>query len=364
VLKDATQPPPRRPAIADVARKAGVSKAAVSKVIRNAYGVSPAMKERVEAAIESLGYRPRTAARAMRGASFTIGIEVPHLNNDFFAQFIAGASGVLSGSGYQLIIATKIGDANDKSTIEALVDRQVDGIITVSPNAKPDWLENLASEIPVILLARHDRSLHYDTITNNDFAGSNLAMDHLFALGHQRIVHLTIPIPIDTPAARSSIAIRSEVYTSRMREAGLEPRVIEIGPGENSAYQRTCNLLGNVDAPSAIFAGYDTLALGALRAIASMGLDSETVSVIGYDGIEIADHPLISLSTVDQSGIATGAKAVELLMERIHGGRTTPKHHQIEPVLRVRSSTKRVPSVSTASVRSPADLLRSGGPTA
>ena len=99
----------KRPSISDVALEAGVSKAAVSKVIRNAYGVSPAMRERVETAIERLEYRPLHAARVMRGASFTIGFEVPHLGNDFFTQITEGAASKLAGSGYQLIIAPGLG---------------------------------------------------------------------------------------------------------------------------------------------------------------------------------------------------------------------------------------------------------------
>ena len=82
----------RAATIEDVAREAGVSRAAVSKVIRNAYGVSPSMRDRVTAAIEALDYRPRVAARAMRGSSFTLGIEMPHIGNPFFTKIMAGAT--------------------------------------------------------------------------------------------------------------------------------------------------------------------------------------------------------------------------------------------------------------------------------
>src|SRR5690349_16399965 len=131
----------RRPSISDVALAAGVSKGAVSKVIRNAYGVSPAMRERVEAAIEQLGYRPRVAARVMRGASFTIGFEVPHLGNDFFTQVTEGATSKLAGSGYQLIIAPGLGYLSGSAVLDALVDRQVDGIIAIASDVEPAWLE-------------------------------------------------------------------------------------------------------------------------------------------------------------------------------------------------------------------------------
>ena len=129
----------KRPSISDVALEAGVSKAAVSKVIRNAYGVSPAMRERVETAINRLEYRPLHAARVMRGASFTIGFEVPHLGNDFFTQITEGAASKLAGSGYQLIIAPGLGYLSGTKVLDTLVDRQVDGIIAISSDVEADW---------------------------------------------------------------------------------------------------------------------------------------------------------------------------------------------------------------------------------
>src|SRR5207237_10103715 len=97
------------------------------------------------------------------------------------------------------------------------------------------------------------------------------------------------------------------------------------------------------DPPSAIFAGHDALAVGVLRAVADLGLSADQVSVVGYDNIDLAAHPLISLTTVDQFGRNMGVLAIELLMERIRRERTTPKHHQITPELRVRNSSRRAP---------------------
>ena len=109
----------KRPSISDVAEAAGVSKAAVSKVIRNAYGVSPAMRARVESAMRT-GYRPRTAARAMRGSSYTIGLEIPALGNDFFMQLMEGAIAALDGSGYQLMLMPALSYPTGTSVVNAL----------------------------------------------------------------------------------------------------------------------------------------------------------------------------------------------------------------------------------------------------
>lgn len=325
----------RRPALRDVAEAAGVSQGAVSKVIRNAYGVSPAMRQRVEDAIELLGYRPRLAARVMRGQSFTIGFETPHLGNDFHTQVIEGAATKLGGTQYQLVVVPGQGYLSSRSILEALVDRQVDGIIAISSEVPAQWLEQLAADIPVVLLGRHDPSLAYDTISNDDAAGVDLVMDHLLGLGHSRITHLTIE-PLTEYAPH---AYRRDQYLRRMTQAGLDPAIVYAVSSEVGACESTAALLRSAVPPTAIFAGHDSLAIGALRAIADAGLHSSDVSVVGYDNIELASHPLISLTTVDQRGVEAGQLASELLMERI-SGRTEPRHECFTPELRIRQSSQ------------------------
>lgn len=334
--------PMQRPSISDVATVAGVSRAAVSKVIRNAYGVSPDMRTRVEAAIEQLEYRPRTAARAMRGQSFTIGFEIPHLGNEFFTQVMRGAAERLAGSAYQLIIAPAMGGASGEPVLEALVDRQVDGIIAISPNVHPSRLDRLAAFVPIVLVGRYDHSSRYDTLDNDDKIGTELIMNHLFELGHRRIDHLTIDPAMDFREARDSHAVRRAEYLAHMARAELEPRLVYTNWFEPDAYAHATRILGSDDPPTAIFAGNDTLAIGALRAVADAGLSSADVSVVGYDDMDLARHPLLSLTTVDQFGERLGAEAIDLLMERIAGTRSEPRHITITPELRVRSSTQRL----------------------
>jgi LacI family transcriptional regulator len=335
---------PKRPSITDVANHAGVSKAAVSKVLRNAYGVSPAMRQRVEAAMDQLTYRPSISARAMRGASFTIGFEIPQIGNDFFSQIMDGASTGISDSRYQMIIAPGLGNLRSTSILDALVDRQVDGIIAVASEVPPEWLEQLASTVPLVIIGRHDRSHAYDTVTNNDRAGITLAMRHLRGQGHSRIAHLTLRPPQDPRHVKSPHAIRLATYRAAMKADGLEPRVVFTHTNEIDAYDATKALLGDKDRPTAILAGHDTLALGVLHAIADLGLTTRDVSVVGYDNIQLAEHPLIALTTIDQFGPAIGATAIDLLMDRIRSGRTSAKHEQIEPQLRVRHTTHQLPA--------------------
>ncbi|ROP44359.1 LacI family transcriptional regulator [Rathayibacter sp. PhB185] len=330
----------RRPSMDDVAAEAGVSKGAVSKVIRNAYGVSPAMRERVEGAIARLGYRPRIAARSMRGPSFTIGFELPQLGNDFFNQVMQGVGDTLAGSQYQLIMAPGIGELRGAPVLDALADRQVDGILAISPEVTPEWLENLARTIPLVLIGRHDASAAYDTVTNNDAAGVGLVMDHLRALTHTRIAHLTVRPAIDQEGARAPHAIRLTTYLDRMHEDGLSPDVVYCDAFEMDAYRAAKTLIEKPDPPTAIVAGNDTLAVGALRAVAEASGTRRAISVVGYDDIDLASHPFFSLTTVDQFGVEAGRAAMTMLLERIQGGRSEARHFQLEPELRIRTSSR------------------------
>ncbi|KRE31358.1 LacI family DNA-binding transcriptional regulator [Agromyces sp. Soil535] len=338
----------RAATIEDVAREAGVSRAAVSKVIRNAYGVSPAMRERVNAAIEVLDYRPRIAARTMRGSSFTLGIELPHIGNPFFAKIIAGATAALQGTDYQLIIAPADTDGEEGvRAIGALADRQVDGIVAISPLVSPEWLERLATRVPVVMLGRHDHAHSYDTVTGDDVEGTRLVMEHLFELGHRRIVHLTRSEEVTRASSGNPHAIRLARYRAHMQEAGFARhiRVVRTGMTEESARLDTLALLDQ-ELPTAIFVGNDELALGTLRAVAEHGLSPAEVSVVGYDDIDIASHPAISLTSVNQAGEAMGERAIRLLLERIQG-RTEPTNFSVEPSLKVRGSTRPAPTEPT-----------------
>ena len=334
--------PSGRPAtIEDVARVAGVSRAAVSKVIRNAYGVSPGMREKVTAAIDELDYRPSVAARALRGSSFTIGIETPGFANQFFTKIIDGATEELGGTRYQLIIApAEDGAREGYRAVEALIDRQVDGLVAVSPLVAPAWLDRLAQRLPVVMLGRHDESALYDTVVGDDELGARLALDHLASLGHRRIAHFTRSEVVTEPGLRTPHGIRLATYLSWMEQHGLadEVRIARTGPSDSDAHAAALELLREDHRPTAVFAGHDQLALGVQVAMSELGLTARDVSIVGYDDVEIAAHPGISLTTVNQAGALMGETAIRMLLERIDG-RTEARQVMIEPRLVVRSST-------------------------
>lgn len=331
----------RKTTIEDVARRAGVSRAAVSKVIRDAYGVSDAMRTKVQAAIAELDYRPRVSARAMRGATYTLGVEIPTINNHFISKIITGATAALASTRYQLIIAPAGPDHDGgPQSIQILADRQVDGILAISPAVAPDWLEEFAQTTPLVMLGRHDASTHYDTIVDDDIEGARLAVRHLYDLGHRDIVHLTITREAEAGIETAPHMVRAVGYERAMAEVGLggSARIVRVEPSEGASREAALELLSRRDRPTAVFAGHDELALGVLQAVSEVGLSTTDVSVIGYDDTDIAAHPLVSMTSVNQSGTRMGEIFVRLLLERI-SGRTEAVHEVMIPKVIARATT-------------------------
>lgn len=318
-----------------------MSRAAVSKVTRDAYGVSEDMRSRVAKAVRDLGYRPQVAAQAMRGSTSTIGVMIPLYRTSFFDDVLGGAVAELATTPFQLIHApADPRHIEGYRALEALYDRQVDGIIAITPLVEPAWLEDLAQRVPLVELGRHDASRHYDTVVGDDAAGARLVMDHLLSQGHRRIVHLTQTDPLVTSPDTSPHGIRRAEYEAAMRRAGLadQIRVVAGHFQDRPAEVAVRAALETGPRPTALFAGNDDAAVGALRAIADLGLSTADIAVCGYDDNHLSSHPLIQLTSVDQQGVRMGRCAAELLLGRI-GGRRDPRHEIMEPRLVVRAST-------------------------
>ena len=331
----------RRSTIEDVAAHAQVSRAAVSKVLRNAYGVSDDMRERVTRSIEALQYRPRISARGMRGSTFTLGVAINDPANAFMTDVLAGATAETAGSPFQIIIAV-LDDPRGSSyrAIESLYDRQVDGILAISPLAQMEWLEDMARKVPLVQLGSHDGSEQYDTIVGDDAEGVRLMMRHLMDLGHTRIAHVTHTDPDWVRSPNRPHIIRETHYRRIMHEAGLDDEITVVPAmfEDHAAYDEMRVRFADPGfRPTAIFAGNDDAALGVMRA-ASEFPDLDRLSIAGYDDSHLSTHPRIGLTTISQQGGAMGRRAVQLLLERVEG-RTESRYVEMPARLVVRSST-------------------------
>lgn len=332
----------KRVTLKDVAAHAGVSTAAASKVLRNAHGASDAMRDRVQRAIAELGYRPHRPARGMRGHTYTVGMVVTDIENSYFNLLSDGAASVLSRNNYELLIAPSgFSPAEQIEAMNSLIDHQMDGLILVAPIATPDELDAVARQVPIVVVGNHSEAESFDTVAGDDRVGSRLVVDHLADLGHERIAFLANDRMMDDPHRPE--AVRLDGFLAAMRNRGLEDHAVILNglwsiAGGAEAGRR---LLAQSNPPTAVHAGADVAAFGMLSAWWEQGIRvPRDLSLVGYDNSRISGIGPISLTTVDQGGFRSGARAAEMLLQRI-AGRAEALHELVRPHLVVRDTTGR-----------------------
>ena len=329
-----------RVTIRHVAEDAGVSVAAVSKVLRSAYGVSDQLRLKVEASIEKLNYRPSFAARGMRGKTYTIGILVIELTNPFLPGVIESANQRLSEGGYKSLVGVGRSVTQlEASMIEAMIDNRMDGILLIAPRTSGKLLEKFARQIPIVAVAHHEKNaLTFDTVNSDDRTGGRLAVQALLSRGCSDIV--MVGYDMSTSEA-SEVAIQREAgYMDAMKAAGFEAkaRIFRLpAPGEERA-QAIDQFISAEKLPDAVFVWSDLDAIPLLSACRARGIRvPEDMAIIGYDNSPPAAIPLVGLSSVDQDQPRLGGAAAEMLISRIEGRRKA-EHLLIEPHLALRAS--------------------------
>ncbi len=320
----------------DVAREAGVSRALVSLVMRERPNVSEERRGRVLAAAARLGYRPNAMARGLASrSSRTIGVILDDLRNPFFAEIAGGVEEMASELGYQLLLGTggRL-PKRERSALSALLEYRVDGLILVSPRMAPAQIIAAAAEVPLVLVGRTVRGADADSVLIDETHGTELALDHLFGLGHERIAHVDGGRAPGGPQRRTA-------YTRwmRMRRLGRHARVIGGDFTEEAGASAARALLSAGELPTAVFAANDMVAAGLLGGLDRAGIEVPgQVSIVGYDNISIAHLAHVSLTTIDQPRQAMGRMALELLLDR-RESRREGVVRLIEPTLVVRSTT-------------------------
>ena len=323
-----------RPTLEDVARRAGVSRALVSIVMREAPGASDATRVRVRAAAQEIGYRPDPRARRLRqlrtrliGVMFGVGQE-------FHAELVDGVYAAARETGYDVVLSGVSPHHDERRALHALVDDRCEGIVLLGPGTPARELAELDSRVPVVSVARRMRGV--DAVRSDDVAGAALAVDHLIALGHRSIVYL------DGGRAPGA-AERRRGYGKRMLAIGFEPMLRAGGLTERDGAAAATELLeSGVPLPSAIFAFNDRCALGVLDVLVRARVDvPQQVSVVGFDDSPLARLAHVDLTTVRQEAHELARTALARLVERLDGGETAPNAVDVvvPPTLVVRGST-------------------------
>jgi len=307
--------------IKDVAQLAGVSITTVSHVINETRFVSDELRTSVLAAVEELNYRPNVLARSLRrGETKTIGLIVPDNSNPFFAEVARIVEDVGFENGYSVILCNSDGNADKEAAyINVLITKQVDGVIFIAAGGKQEHLRELmAQHIPVVVADRDIPQTLADVVLVNNEQGGYDAARYLITLGHRRVACIAGPSDV------SPSADRVHGYRRALRESGIPVAQELIVSGDfrsPSGETAMAQLLRLDEPPSAVFACNDVMAIGALRAVRSAGLQVPgDVSIIGFDDISSASAVSPALTTIAQPIVELATQAAQFLISRIQNG--------------------------------------------
>ena len=326
-----------RPTMEDVAERASVSRALVSLVMNNSPQVSDTKRRAVLRAAQELGYRPNLMARILaQQRTHTIGVLVDDLRNPFFGEVVDGIEAEAEEHDLRVLILNGRRDARrELDAVETFLQLRVEGMALVGARLSDGDMARVGTATPCVIVAGGTVHPGTDTVGTDDRRGAELAVEHLAALGHTRIVHMDGGNNVSADRRRAG-------YESGMQAAGIG-EFIDVRPaGDNEAAALAVvdALLAEEDPPSAIFAFNDLLAAGALNRLADAGMAVPgDVSLVGFDNTFISALRHLSLTTVNQPKLAMGRLAVGTLLERRSDGSGEPVRHTLKPELVVRGTT-------------------------
>jgi LacI family transcriptional regulator, repressor for deo operon, udp, cdd, tsx, nupC, and nupG len=328
--------------IADVAKLANVSTATVSRVISNSGTVKKETTEKVLEAIKKLNYQPNMLARQLRRLETnTILVVVPDITNSFFSDVLRGIESVAVENGYQVIL----GDAQnlvkrENSYFTLVRQKKADGIILLTARTNQQILEELANEHPVVLACEYIEGSKIPTVSIDNISSARKATEYLIHLNHKRIGHITGPLNVVVGRDRL------KGFQQAMSQYGLDVDSMLVQEGDFT-YESGFNLMKKFLAvdypPTAIFAANDEMAIGAIRAAKTRGLNvPEDLSVIGFDDIKFASIFEPELTTIAQPTFNMGKKAMELLINLINDDELEKDQFMLDIELVVRDSCKKI----------------------
>lgn len=323
-----------RATIADVAERAGVSIATVSRAVNGRYGVAPATVARVERVVAELGYTSSLAASGMRGRrTNVIGILVADIE-PFSAELLKGVAVALRDSGFEMLVYAA-GRARDtgweKRSLSRLGDTLTDGIILVTPSLTEVYVEQ-----PVVAVDPHVGGSALPSVDAQNREGALAVTEYLIGLGHRRIAFLAGRPDLE------SARLRQDGYCAALAAHGIEFDPELVGAGdftEVSAAGSARRLLTIPDPPTAVFAANDLSAIGTLRVADELGLRvPDDLSIVGFDNIPESALTEPPLTTVDQAIQGQGIAAARLLVELIERGTADTTHIRLPTHVVVRRS--------------------------
>jgi len=335
----------KKATITDVAKKANVSVATVSRVINNQGGVREETEKKITDAIKELNYVRNAVARSMvKKETKTIAVIIPDICNPFFSEVVAGIERKAVDKGYfTMLSSTNESKMIERKIVNNIIERGVDGVIVTTADESGDQLTALFEQnIPVIAVDRLVRNHEVDTVIVGNREGSYEAIQHLITEGHERIAIIRGP-QNTTPGLE-----RYKGYLQALEEYDIEVDQSLIWDGnfkEDSGYLATKNFAQLKNPPTAIFSSNNLMSIGALKAMQDFNWElGKDVSFISFDDIEIATFTNPKITTVSRPMRQIGEVAFQLLFDRMHEPTTDKRMRReyiLSPYLNVRGSCKK-----------------------
>lgn len=303
--------------ISEVARRAGVSKATVSRALNAPHMVTPQTRERIMTVIREMNYTPNPFAQGLNtGRTSLIALVVANLTNPYFAQVAEGCDDELRHMGYHLIITnTYQNPVLEVQALQAVGKRRVAGVI-LGGLQDPNGLEGaLPSGVPLTIIGQTPKvNLLYDSVMMDDFTGLLESVRHLAARGYRELA--CIAGPPDHPITVRRLKILREVAGAQ--ELRLKVPVHGEFQSIDSGRKAMRELLSSAGRPRAVMAMNDILAVGALRATLESGLSvPNDIAIMGFDDIPLASYTWPSLTTVHSDNVEIGRQAARCIVNRI-----------------------------------------------
>jgi len=331
--------------IKDIARKANVSYATVSRALNNKRGVRESTRHRVLALAAEMSYTPNAIARGLvKKQTHTLGLIIPDITNPFYPEVARGIEDGAADQGFSIFLCnTNWEREREGDYLRLLAEKRVDGIILAPINSEVEAVERRpAGKIPVVYVSNAPHGTQHSFVVIDNVLGGFMATEHLIQAGHRSVGF------VGSTEDSLTIEERLKGYRRALKKHGLpiEKKYIQLGEfKQESGYRIIRRMIADGDFPRAIFAENDLLALGILQGVKASGLSvPEDVAVVGFDDIPFASFPEVQLTTINQPTYEMGRKAVAILLEQIKGcdGSSPPGTPQIylEPRLIVRKSSE------------------------
>jgi LacI family transcriptional regulator len=331
------------PTIRDVAKLANVSPITVSRVVNNSGYISQETRERVQAAIEKLGYVPNMLGPSLRfKQTMTLAMVITDITNPFFTTVTRGVEDVAQANGYSTILCnTDESEEKQEQYLQMLLRRRIDGILLVPASSSPDPIRLIQRQgIPVVVLDRQIPGVEVDIVRADSEAGAYQLTQYLLSLGHRQITMLA------GPKSTSTAVDRVEGFCRAMNEAGLSTCATQILWGaftQESGYSMAGEALASIPRPTALFAANNFVAIGAMQAMREQGMRiPEDIALVAVDDIPpaFAINPFLTVAA--QPAREMGQQAAQLLLDIIKKETDHQYQHIVLPTeLIIRTSSEK-----------------------